>query len=123
MREVVYVNRVAWGVTPNPSATTDVDALGSGRWPTLPRTFVGQSRAAASPPGYAERHVGPLRRTGQVPVRVIIDRSVLEVFANEGETVMTARVYPTQPYTEIEWIDGRRPAAGATRLMSLRSVW
>lgn len=82
-----------------------------------------QSRAAASPPGYAERHAGPLRPTGQVPVRLIIDRSVLEVFANEGETVMTERVYPTQPFTHVEWIDGRRPASGATRLMSLRSVW
>lgn len=48
LREVVYENRVAWGVTPNPSATTDVEALG-GRWPTLPRSLVGQTRAAAYP--------------------------------------------------------------------------
>lgn len=82
-----------------------------------------QSRAGAAPAGYAERHAGPLRATGQVPVRVIIDRSVLEVFANEGETVMTERVYPTQPFTHIEWIDGRRPTSGATRLMALRSIW
>ena len=54
---------------------------------------------------------------------MIFDRSVVEVFANEGETVITDRVYPTQPVTRIEWIGGRRPASGSTRLMALRSVW
>ena len=82
-----------------------------------------RSRNGASPAGYAERHVGPLRPLAQVPVRVIFDGSVIEVFANEGETVMTDRVYPTRAYTRIEWIGGRRPANGSTRLMALKSVW
>jgi sucrose-6-phosphate hydrolase SacC (GH32 family) len=82
-----------------------------------------QSRQAAAPEGYAQRHAGPLRPLAQVPVRVIFDRSVVEVFANEGETVITDRVYPTQPYTHIEWIDGRRPVSGSTRLLALRSTW
>lgn len=82
-----------------------------------------QSRQGAAPDGYAERHAGPLRPLAQVPVRVIFDRSVVEVFANEGETVMTERVYPTQPFTKIEWIGGRRPASGSTRLLALRSAW
>ena len=79
-----------------------------------------RSRLGASPVGYAERHAGPLRAAAQVPVRVIFDRSVIEVFALDGETVMTERVWPTRPLTHIEWIGGRRPASGATRLMSLR---
>ncbi len=82
-----------------------------------------QSRLGVVPAGYAERHTGPLRPLAQVPVRVIFDRSVVEVFANEGETVMTDRVYPTQPFTQIEWIGGRRPASGSTRLLSLGSAW
>ena len=82
-----------------------------------------RSRNGPAPKGYAERHAGPLRPLAQVPVRVIFDGSVIEVFANEGETVMTDRVYPTQPFTRIEWIGGRRPASGSTRLMALRSVW
>lgn len=82
-----------------------------------------RSRLGDSPAGYAERHVGPLRPLPQVPVRVVFDRSVVEVFANEGETTMTERVYPTQPLTRIEWLGGRRPASGSTRLLSLRSVW
>ena len=49
VREVVHANQVTWAVTPNPAATTDIDALGLGRWPTLPRAFVGQSHAAAFP--------------------------------------------------------------------------
>jgi sucrose-6-phosphate hydrolase SacC (GH32 family) len=82
-----------------------------------------RSRNAPAPAGYAERHAGPLRSTGQVPVRVLIDRSVIEVFANEGETVMTERVYPTRPFTHVEWIGGRRPVSASTRLMALRSIW
>lgn len=82
-----------------------------------------RSRQGASPQGYAERHTGPLRPLAQVPVRVIFDRSVLEVFANEGETVMTERVYPTRPFTRIEWIGGRRPASGSTRLLALTTIW
>jgi fructan beta-fructosidase len=82
-----------------------------------------RSRQGPAPQGYAEVHTGPLRPAAQMPVRVIVDRSVLEVFANEGETVMTERVYPTRPFTTIEWVGGRRPASGATRLMALRSVW
>ena len=82
-----------------------------------------RSRLGSSPKGYAERHVGPLRPSAQVPIRVIFDQSVIEVFANEGETVMTERVYPTMPFTHIEWIGGRRPVSGATRLLSLESAW
>lgn len=82
-----------------------------------------KSRLGPSPPGYFERHTGPLRATGQVPVRVVFDRSIVEVFANEGETVMTERLYPTRPFTHVAWIGDRRPANGSTRLMALRSVW
>ena len=49
VRALVYENRVAWGVTPNPSATTDVEALGLARESSLPRGFVGQTRAVAYP--------------------------------------------------------------------------
>lgn len=50
VRELVYDNRVAWAsVTPNPAATTDAEAMGRPRWSTLPRSFVGQTRAAAYP--------------------------------------------------------------------------
>jgi fructan beta-fructosidase len=79
-----------------------------------------RSRLGPTPAGYAERHTAPLRAAPQVPVRVIFDRSVIEVFALDGETVMTERVWPTQPLTHVEWIGDRRPASGSTRLMSLR---
>ena len=78
------------------------------------------SRLGASPAGYAERHVAPLRASTQVPVRVVFDRTIVEVFALDGEVVMTERLWPTMPLSHVEWIGGRRPASGATRLMSLR---
>lgn len=82
-----------------------------------------RSRLGESSKGYAERHTAPLRPSAQIPIRVIFDVSVIEVFANEGETVMTDRVYPTRPFTRVEWLGGRRPASGATRLLALDSAW
>jgi beta-lactamase regulating signal transducer with metallopeptidase domain len=48
LREVVSENQAAWHLTPNPAATTGTDALGVPR-PTVPRTFVGQTSAMATP--------------------------------------------------------------------------
>jgi fructan beta-fructosidase len=81
------------------------------------------SRQGEAPVGYAERHVAPLRPLVEVPVRVIFDRSVLVVYANDGETVMTERIFPTTPFTRVEWIAGRAPARGTPDLRALRSVW
>ena len=66
--------------------------------PRRPRcSSTGASRER--PPFHAEypgRHAGPSRwRDGKVTLRVLFDRIVVEVFANDGETVVTERVYPT----------------------------
>ncbi|BCS34142.1 hypothetical protein TBR22_A33710 [Luteitalea sp. TBR-22] len=47
VREIAYVNGATWGVTPNRSAMLGSDALALSR-PTLPRAFVGQTRALVS---------------------------------------------------------------------------
>ena len=53
-------------------------------------------------------------------LRVLFDRTTLEVFANDGEAVVSERVYPTRPLDRIEVLGGR----GATlRMWELRSVW
>ncbi len=46
--------------------------------------------------GFAARHVAPLRLAdGTIRLRVLADRSSLEVFAQDGETVLTDLVLPT----------------------------
>ncbi len=36
-------------------------------------------------------------------VRILIDRSSIEVFINKGQYVMTAQLFPTKPYTSLEF--------------------
>ena len=55
-------------------------------------------------------------------IRVLFDRSVLEVFANDGESIITDRVYPTQPLDRIELLTEGQSAITA-RLWEMRSVW
>jgi hypothetical protein len=43
----------------------------------------------------------------------------LEVFANDGETVISDRVYPTRPLDRIEPLAGGRRLASPVRLFEL----
>jgi sucrose-6-phosphate hydrolase SacC (GH32 family) len=62
-----------------------------------------KSRIAPFHDAYPERHAGPVRLVnGHVALRVLFDRTTIEVFANGGERVISDRVYPTQPFTHIE---------------------
>lgn len=82
-----------------------------------------RSRRTSFHAGYAGRHAGPIAwRDGAITLRILFDRSVVEVFANDGETVVTDRVFPTAPLDRVELIgDGApRPAA---KLWALGSVW
>jgi sucrose-6-phosphate hydrolase SacC (GH32 family) len=73
---------------------------------------------------YPGRHAAPVRWIdGRVTLRVLFDRSVLEVFANGGEKVLTDRVYPTSPYDRVGWIGATQPRTAQSRISPLRSVW
>jgi fructan beta-fructosidase len=98
-------------------ATVEVDA--SGTSVAIDRR---RSRQAAFSADYPGRHRGPARwKDGRVAVRVVFDRSVIEVFANDGETTLTDRVYPLDPFDRIEPF-GKGLGPG-TRLWALTSVW
>ena len=87
--------------------------------------FVDRRRSRATPfhDAYPGRHAGPITWRGEtLSMRVLFDQSVLEVFGNDGETVITERVYPTRPYDRLELVDETRSIATA-KLWSLRSVW
>ncbi len=46
--------------------------------------------------------VAPTFNKGEsLPVRIFVDRSSMEVFANDGKCVMTNLVFPTSPYTKL----------------------
>jgi sucrose-6-phosphate hydrolase SacC (GH32 family) len=87
--------------------------------------FVDRRRSRRTPfhEAYPGRHAGPVAwRDGSITLRILFDRSVIEVFANDGETVVTDRVFPTRPLDRLELLPGNgvRPAA---RMWTLGSAW
>ena len=86
--------------------------------------FVDCRRSRAAPLAhYPGRHAGPVRAIdGGVRLRVIVDRSTVEVFANDGETVVSDRLWPTRPFTRVEPVHGagvRTPL----EMWPLKRVW
>ena len=97
--------------------------VGVGRAPL--EVFVDRRRSRLTPfhAAYPGRHAGPVAwRDGTITLRILFDRSVVEVFANGGETVVTDRVFPTRPLDRLELLP---KGAGQTvaRMWTLGSVW
>jgi fructan beta-fructosidase len=86
--------------------------------------FVDRRRSRRTPfhADYPGRHAGPIAwRKGAITLHVLFDRSIVEVFANDGETVVTDRVFPTQPFDTIEVVSA--PGGAKARMWSIKSVW
>ena len=88
--------------TTSPSTSTSISAAQAA--PREPyHEFIGLDiniEINASAPGWATLAVGPHRgpfpmpKTGKFDLRVLVDRSVVEVFVNGGTAAITHRVYP-----------------------------
>jgi beta-fructofuranosidase len=93
---------------------------------TLPGTEDGTEDGAegSSPGSVPNRCELPPAADGRIHLRLFVDRSSLEVFANDGEAVITRRMYPNGQDIRVRL----RNAGGAlnieeVRLWSLRSIW
>ena len=53
---------------------------------------------------------------GKLSLRIFIDRSSIEYFGNEGRSVMTNIVFPTEPYTTLSFT----AAGGKAKLKNLK---
>lgn len=70
-------------------------------------------------PGFAARHAGPLAaEDGRVRLRVFVDWSSVEVFAGDGQTVITDRIFPSPESDGVALF----AEGGTARLVSL-DVW
>jgi fructan beta-fructosidase len=69
-------------------------------------------------PGRHSAHVRP--KTLVMPIRVLFDRSVVEVFAGDGETVLTDRVYPSRPLDRVELLRHAPDAEDSAVIWELR---
>ena len=88
--------------------------------------FVDRRRSRSTPfhAEYPGRHAGPIAwRNDRVTLRVLFDESVLEIFGNDGERVITERVYPTRPLDRLEIVPAGAQSTVRARLWTLKSVW
>ncbi len=88
--------------------------------------FVDRRRSRLAPfhEAYPERHAGPVRwRDGRITLRLLFDRTTLEVFANDGETVISERIYPTRPLDRLEVVAAGKAVPSPVHVHELRSVW
>jgi fructan beta-fructosidase len=79
------------------------------------RTRSGQVSFAPEFPG---RHKAALRQSSQVRLHIFLDRSSVEVFVNDGEAVLTDRIYPSPGSDGIELYS----TEGQGKVLSL-SIW
>ena len=86
--------------------------------------FIDRQRSSAGPAFHADypgRHAGPAQwKDGKLSLRVFFDRSVMEVFAADGATVLTERAYPTRPLDRVELHPSGRTGGATARLWELR---
>lgn len=69
-------------------------------------------------PDFPGRHHASLHWTSPIKLHIFLDRSSVEVFANDGETVLTDRIYPSPSSDGIEVYSD----AGDSRIKSLM-IW
>ena len=86
--------------------------------------FIDRRRSSAGPAFHADypgRHAGPAQwKDGKLSLHVFFDRSVVEVFAAGGATVLTERAYPTRLLDRVELHPSGRTGGATARLWELR---
>jgi sucrose-6-phosphate hydrolase SacC (GH32 family) len=76
-------------------------------------------------PGFAGVHSAPLRvRGGELDLRILVDHSIVEVFANRGERVLTDLVYPATDSDGIAlFAEGGTAEVQELVVHQMRSIW
>jgi fructan beta-fructosidase len=66
----------------------------------------------------------PLANPGQLQIRILVDRSSIEVFAEHGRLVMTELVFPKQNSRKISvFSEGGRLGGVSIRIWTVASIW
>jgi fructan beta-fructosidase len=102
-----------------PDEATAIQFNGAHSRLVLDRTRSGKTDFHAK---FAARHEAPLRITdGQVTLRLLLDTSSLEVFAQNGETVHTEIIFPTAGSRSLSLTnDGEAPRVGTITIYAIK---
>jgi fructan beta-fructosidase len=75
-------------------------------------------------PDFPGRHKAQVRENAKLSLHIFVDRSSLEVFINNGETVLTDRIYPQLSSDAIElYSDNDKGQVLSLSIWKLASVW
>jgi fructan beta-fructosidase len=58
-----------------------------------------------------------------VEVRMIVDRSSVEIFVDNGRYVFTDQVFPSEPYSKVEIVSKSAPFYKDIRVLLVNSIW
>ena len=59
----------------------------------------------------------------EVDIRIILDRSSLEIFADDGKYVMTEQVFPNSPYTGLEIKTEKEAMLTPININQIKTIW
>jgi fructan beta-fructosidase len=88
--------------------------------------FVDRSKSGtiSFSPDFPGRHKAKVRATAKLRLHIFVDRSSLEVFVNQGEAVLTDRIYPQLSSDGIElYSDGGRGRVVSLSIWKLGAIW
>jgi sucrose-6-phosphate hydrolase SacC (GH32 family) len=87
----------------------------------IDRTHSGTTSFSKSFPG---RQDAPMDISQELRLNVLLDRSSVEVFANDGLATLADRVYPAPGDNGISFFaDGEQPKIRSLKMWQIRSVW
>jgi fructan beta-fructosidase len=68
--------------------------------------------------------VSLVNRSGKLSLHIFFDKSIVEVFANEGEVVLTAQLFPAEKNNRIQLFNTGKPVVfESVNFWPLKSVW
>lgn len=114
-------SEVGFRVRKGSNAETVVAFTPSSRELYIDRSHSGETAFSKDFPG---RHSVNLREVSRLKLHLFIDRSSIEVFANDGEVTMTDRIYPPPNADGLEiFSSGGKASVLSLRVWKLDSVW
>lgn len=85
------------------------------------KTRSGETSFSKDFPG---RHAATIENTGRIKLHLFVDRSSVEVFVNDGERVLSERIYPPAGSDQIElYANGTGGKVISLTIWELDSVW
>jgi fructan beta-fructosidase len=74
--------------------------------------------------GFAAQHTSPRFSTGQnINLRLIIDKASVELFADDGLSVMTGIFFPDSDYSAVSIQSADPSTIGTVQISSMKSIY